>query len=199
MSVLRPSLLLVAASAALLSGCVRFGAKPPPTLLSVQASSTIQPGATAREGAGTMTVLDLGQARAIATVRVAVKTSAGSYAYVKKGIWVDQPRNLFREMLAETIAARNNVLVLDPGQSTGAPGIRLSGDLMEFGIDEAKQQAVVVFDAVLADKDGNLAKRRFTGMAPVSRIEAGNVVGPIGAAANDVAAQIADWVKSGGQ
>ncbi|MET0361822.1 MAG: hypothetical protein ABW048_08740, partial [Sphingobium sp.] len=116
-------------SVTMLGGCVRFGAKPPASLLTIESSTKVAPGAAERPGGGVITIIEPDAPKALATVRVAVKTDANSFAYVPKAYWVDTPRNLFRAVLAETVGARNGVLVLDSGQFSAKPGNRLAGDL----------------------------------------------------------------------
>lgn len=182
-------------SATLLSGCVKFGGKPPATLLTL--GSTLHPAADAQptEADGVVTIIEPDVPKSLQTVRVAVRTDANDFAYVRKAFWVESPRNLFRAVLAETVAARNGVLVLDSGQFAVTPGRRLTGDLLEFGVDSRSKQAVVTFDAVLFDKVGAITKRRFTATAPVRTIDDKGVAGPIQTAANAVAVQVADWLK----
>lgn len=188
---------LLLLSAMLLGGCVKLDTKPPATLLTVESQAQVAPGTVAEGSAGTVTILEPDVPKALGTVRVAVRTDGNSYAYVPKAVWVDTPRNLFRALLAETVAARNGTLVLDPGQFSADPGRRLMGDLMEFGIDAAAMQAVVTFDASLMGKAGTVTKRRFTASVPVSRIDDTSVAPAIGKAANAVAEQVADWLKAG--
>lgn len=183
----------------LLGGCVRFGSKPPAELLSVTSTSRVEPGTVLRASAGALTVLEPDVAKSIDNLRVAVLTRQGTYAYVPEANWVDTPQNLFRSVLAETIAARNGTLVLDPGQYAAGSQQRLSGELIAFGIDAAQKQAVVTFDAALVGNSRDVVvKRRFTATAPLSEVDARNAAPAIQAAANDVAVQVADWLKAGG-
>ncbi|MFT3964717.1 MAG: ABC-type transport auxiliary lipoprotein family protein [Sphingobium sp.] len=184
-------------SVSLLGGCVKFGAKPPASLLTIGSTAQVAPGSSPQAGAPVVTIIEPDVPKSLATVRVAVRTDANAYAYVPKAYWVDTPRNLFRAVLAETVAARNGVLVLDSGQFSVAPGRRLTGDLIEFGIDAQARSAIVTFDAALVEKGGVVTKRRFTATAPVRTIDASDVAGPIQNAANDVAVQVADWLKTG--
>lgn len=193
----RSFMLLGLLSATLLGGCVKFGAKPPASLLTIDSNARIAPGAQPNAADTTITILEPDVPKSLQTVRVAVRTDANSFAYVPKAFWVDTPRNLFRAVLAETVAARNGVLVLDSGQFSTTPGRRLTGDLVEFGIDAKARTAIVTFDAALIEKGGVVTKRRFTATAPVSDIDAQDVAAPIQAAANAVAVQVADWLKTG--
>ncbi|MCE7795185.1 ABC-type transport auxiliary lipoprotein family protein [Sphingobium sufflavum] len=183
-------------SATLLGGCVRFGAKPPASLLTVESNARVAPGTVAAADKGVVTIIEPDVPKALSTVRVAVRTGDTSFAYVPKAYWVDTPRNLFRAVVAETVASRNSVLVLDGGQFSAAPGKRLTGDLVEFGIDARARQAVVTYDATLVGSGGVLSKRRFTATAPVRDIDSNGVAPAIGVAANGVAVQVADWLKT---
>jgi cholesterol transport system auxiliary component len=190
------NLVLLVLPAVLLGGCVKFGAKPPDMLLTVTSTARVAPGTVAQGTAGTVTIIEPDVPKTLNTVRVAVRADDDSIAYVPKAVWADFPRQLFRALLAETVAARNGVLVLDPGQYSADPGRRVMGDLIEFGIDARTHQAVVTFDAGVLERDGTIIKRRFSATAPVSRIDQESVAGPIGNAANQVAADVADWLKA---
>jgi len=185
-------------SVAMLGGCVRFGAKPPSALMTIQSAAKIAPGTVAQAGQGVVTIIEPDVPKSLMTVRVAVHTGDNSFAYIPKAYWVDTPRNLFRAVLAETVAARNGVLVLDSGQFSAEPGRRLTGDLVEFGVDARSHQAVVTFDAAMMDKASVTAKRRFTASAPVGAITAEGAAPAIQDAVNQVAVQVADWLKTGG-
>lgn len=183
----------------LLGGCVRFGAKPPSELLTVTSTIRIQPGTAINASSGSLTILEPDVAKAIDNLRVAVMTRQGTYAYVPDASWVDTPQNLFRAVLAETVSARNGTLVLDPGQYAAGSQRRLSGELVAFGIDAAAMQAVVTFDAALVGNGRDvLIKRRFTATAPLTEINPRNAAPAVQAAANDVAVQVADWLKTAG-
>ena len=182
---------------ALLSGCVKFGPKPPGTLLTVESQARVAPGTVAEGSNGTVTIIEPDVPKALNTVRVAVRTSGNNYAYVPDAMWVDTPRNLFRALLAETVAAKGGMLVLDPGQFSADPGRRLMGELIAFGIDAEGKQAVVTFDAALMGKSGRITKRRFSASVPVRNIDQDSVAPAIGKAANMVANEVADWLKAG--
>lgn len=193
----RTALLLGLVSVAMLGGCVRFGAKPPASLMTIQSAAKVAPGSVAEAGQGVVTIIEPDVPKSLMTVRVAVRTGDNAFAYIPKAYWVDSPRNLFRAVLAETVAARNSVLVLDSGQFSASPGKRLTGDLVDFGVDARTRQAVVTFDAALMDKSAVTAKRRFTATAPVGAITAEGAAPAIQDAANQVAVQVADWLNTG--
>lgn len=191
-----PLLLL---SGAVLAGCVNLAGKPPASLLTIASTATVAPGTVLDSGRGIYTLIEPEVPKSIDTVRVAVRAGDNSYAYVKDAIWVDTPKNMFRGMLAETIAARTGALVLDQGQYSADPGRRLMGELVAFGLDARSRQAVVTYDAVLLGRGGVVTKRRFSASVPVVAIDAGHAASAISAAANAVAADVADWLKGGAQ
>ncbi|MBO9576485.1 MAG: membrane integrity-associated transporter subunit PqiC [Sphingobium sp.] len=178
------------------SACVRIGAKPPEQLLSINAEARLAAGAPQSASAQSALFVELPDVpRTLATQRVAVRASANSFAYVPKALWADTPARQFQSLLGETIAARTGRLVLDPGQYLAQSSQILHGDLLEFGVDATGNKAVVTFDASLLAADGQTVRRqRFSASRPVSDIDADHVAGPISAAANEVATQIADWV-----
>lgn len=187
--------MMAAALLSSLSGCVSFGGKPPAQLLSLTPDSRVEPGTQRTAQGGTLTVMDPEAPKKLDTVRIPVQVDATSIAYVKDAQWVDTPRRLFQKLLSETISARNAVIVLDPGQYSADPGRRLLGELVDFGIDARTGSAIVTFDATLAPLGGGpVSKRRFSASVPVGPIEAGTVGGPINAAANRVATDVAAWV-----
>lgn len=196
----KPTGALVAlTAAALLSGCVSFGAKPPAQLLTLDAAQKVPVGAARVAGGGrTLVVADPDAPKMLDTVRVPVQLSATSVAYVTKVQWADTPRHLFRRLLAETISATTDRVVLDSGQFSGDGGQRLSGELVAFGIDAGSNSAIVTYDAILTTPNGvALARQRFTASQPVGgKIEAGTIGAPLNAAANKVASNVAAWAAA---
>lgn len=193
------SALTALAAAFLLSGCVSFGAKPPAQLLTLDAAQKVPAGAARIAGGGrTLVVVDPEAPKMLDTVRVPVQTGPTSVAYVTDVQWSDTPRHLFRRLLAETISATTDRVVLDSGQFSGDGGQRLSGELVAFMIDEGSHSAIVTYDAVLTTPNGMaLARQRFTASMPVSgKIGAETVGAPINAAANKVAAEVAAWAAA---
>lgn len=187
----------LALSAVLLPGCVSFGGKPPQQLLTLDAAQKVPAGAARVAGSGrTLIVADPEAPKMIDNVRVPVQVGPTSVAYVTKVQWADTPRHLFRRLLAETISATTDRVVLDSGQFSGDGGQRLDGEIVAFGLDAPGNQAVVTFDAVLATPEGvAIARQRFTASQPVgAKIDAATVGAPLNAAANKVAAEVAAWV-----
>jgi len=186
-------------AAMLLSGCVSFGPKPPAQLLTLDATQKVPAGASRVAGGGrTLIVADPNAPKMLDTVRVPVVLGPTSVAYVTKVQWADTPRHLFRGLLAETISATTDRVVLDTGQFSGDGGQRLSGELVAFGIDSASNTAVVTYDAVLTTPNGvALARQRFTASQPVGgKIDATTIGMPLNVAANKVAADVAAWAAA---
>src|SRR3546814_13722173 len=98
-------------------------------------------------------------------------------AYVKDAQWVEAPQRLFQRLLSETVAARTNRVILDEGQYLTAPGEQLAGQLLDFGVDEATNEAVVVYQAMLVGAGGkSVTQRRFEAREPIGgKIEAKRV------------------------
>lgn len=182
----------------LTAGCVRFGTNPPDRLLGLTSTSSVEAGKVITGTSGSaITVLPPLIARSIGTPRVAVTDSSGAFAYVKDAIWVDTPDKLFQGLLSETIAVRTGRLVLNPGQFISEPNRQLIGQLISFGIDAGRKEAVVTYDASLLAPDGaTINKQRFSATAPIGKIDAKTVAPAISAAANSVAEQVADWIKA---
>lgn len=190
------SILLPVAAALSLGGCITFGAKPPPSLLTLESVSSVPAGETrSSANAQTITIAVPAVSQALATTRVPVQSSNTSLAYVKDAIWVELPARLFARLTADTVAAKTGRVVLSTAQSFSDPGARLSGELRNFGVDAATSEAVVTFDAALIRTNGNVVeKRRFEARVRVDTITAGPVARGINQAANQVAAEVADWV-----
>lgn len=194
------SRLLMPLTAALaLSGCVKFGTKPPQQLLTIASTSAPAPGRTvSSQGIPTVAVFAPDVPRKLDTMRVPVQVNENEVAYVKEAVWTDTPRNMFQRVLADTISADGSVFVIGAEQIGLHPARRLSGELIDFGVDARTKQAVVTFDAILTgDAPGAISRRRFSASVPVSDIKASRVADPISQAANQVAAQVASWVKGG--
>ena len=179
-----------------LAGCISFGAAPPPTLLTIESAAAVPVGPVQRTGgAGAVTVSVPSVPQALATARVPVQATPTTIAYVKDAQWAEPPARLFARLMGDTLTARTGRLVLSPGQSAVDPGARLGGELRRFDLDATARVAVVTFDASLIRGDaGAVEKRRFEARVPVAAIDAANAGTALGQAANQVAAEVADWV-----
>lgn len=194
-----PALTATLAAALMLSGCVSFGAKPPERLLTLDAARKVPSGTARVAGDGrTLIVNEPDAPRTLDNNRVAVRTAPTAIAYVTKVQWADTPRHLFRRLLAETISASTDRVVIDAGEFSGDNGQRLSGELVDFSIDAPTGKAIVTYDAVLTTPAGvAIARQRFTGSAPVGgKIDVNSVAAPLNTAANMVAADVAAWVAA---
>lgn len=180
-----------------LGGCVKFGTKPPPQLLTISASATPQAGQPmSSAGRQVLSVFAPDVPRALESLRVAVQQDETSIAYVQKAQWAEAPRQMFRRVLSDTIAADGTVFVAGGEQGAVMGARRLSGTLVEFGVDARTREAVVTFDATITSATpGEAMRQRFTARVPVRKIEADRVARPINEAANKVAADVALWVK----
>mgnify|MGYP003576337637 FL=1 len=108
-----------------LGGCIRFGAEPPPSLLTLTPTAGIAVGQTANSAnAKSITITAPAAAQELAVTRVPVRSSATSVAYLKDAIWVEPPSRLFAQLLSETIATRTGRVVLSLRQSLSDPGAR---------------------------------------------------------------------------
>jgi cholesterol transport system auxiliary component len=179
-----------------LSACISFGAKPPPSLLTLTAAQAVPAGQTQSSAtAPTITIAIPTFSQALATTRVPVQSSDTTLAYVPDAQWVELPGRLFARLMSDTIAAKTGRVVLTPAQSFSDPGARLSGELRAFGVDATSNEAVVTFDAALIRSTGTVVeKRRFETRVPLTAIEAGPVGVGVNQAANQVASDVADWV-----
>ncbi|HEX8262381.1 MAG TPA: ABC-type transport auxiliary lipoprotein family protein [Allosphingosinicella sp.] len=188
---IRPFLALAAALA--VSGCLSFGAKPPPTLMRLT-SDAQRPAASRTAAAGqAITVVPPSAPAELMTPRLPVRTGATQVAYVKDAQWVEVPTILFARLLSETIAARTGRVVLDPKQFTFDPGQRLTGTLQAFGLDEDRMEAVLVYDAAIARGEA-VETRRFEARVPVPALDAASAPAALNQVANQVAAEVAAWV-----
>jgi cholesterol transport system auxiliary component len=186
------------AAALALSGCISFGAKPPERLMRLTPAATV-PAATSRTATAeqTITVVEPTVPQELATMRVPVRSHGTALAYLKDAQWVDEPGALFGRLLAETIAATTGRVVLDPRQFTLDPGTRLTGQLQEFGLDADRMEVVAIYDAALARGTGTVETRRFEARIPIAQATEAAVAPALNDAANQVAAEVAQWIGGG--
>lgn len=179
-----------------LAGCISFGAKPPPSLLTLTADAAVPIGQEQSSAAAkSITVSVPAVPQTLAGARVPVQATATSVAYVKGAIWAEPPARLFARLLSDTLTTRTGRVVLSTAQSLSDPGARLGGELRTFGVDAATHEAVVTYDASLIRVEAtNVEKRRFEARMPVATIDAPSAGTALNQAANKVAADVADWV-----
>lgn len=187
-------LLATGAVLALLSGCVSFGGKAPPQLLTLTSDAAPAAGSMASASVADAIIVDVPTVeRTLDQVRVPVQVSDSAIAYVQDAVWADKPARLFRGVLAETLAAKSGRLVLDQVETGSVRGMMLSGQLQRFGYDEGKRAVVVQYDAVIRTPGGPLRKQRFEASEPIATVDAVSVGAALNRAANTVAVQVAAW------
>ena len=180
-----------------LAACISFGGgKPPASLLTLTPAVTIPVGETASTAStATITIGVPVVPQELSAPRVPVHQGGTAVAYVKDAVWVEPPSRQFARLLADTITVKTGRVVLSSRQSQIDPGAQLTGELRMFGVDADRGEAVVIYDAVLVRGEAAVfEKRRFEARVPVSPIEAGPVGAALNQAANQVAADVADWV-----
>lgn len=185
---------LIALLAMGLGGC-SLGGKAPDLLLNLtpEARVPVAVGSTAPAEAA-VTVVRPNVPQALDTTRIPVRTGATTIEYLKDAFWVDTPADLFRALLSETIGARTGRPVLDPLQFSFDPGVRLTGQLQNFGLETASMEVVVTYDAALSRGAEQVSTRRFEARVPVAAADRANVAPALNAAANRVAIEVADWI-----
>ncbi len=183
------------ATVLLLAGCVSFGDKAPPQLLTLTSDAAPTAGSMASASVTEAIIVDVPTVeRTLDQVRVPVQVSDSAIAYVQDAVWADKPARLFRGVLAETLAAKSGRLVLDQVETGSERGMMLSGQLQRFGYDEGARAVVVRYDAVIRKPGSPLRKQRFEASVPVATVDAVSVGAALNQAANTVAVQVAAWV-----
>jgi cholesterol transport system auxiliary component len=184
-------------AAMLLSSCVSFGGKAPPSMLVLTAKKVVPKG-TGKTGLPTeaLIVVQPESPRKLETNRLPVQVNASNIAYLKDALWADKPARLMQQLLMEVIAASNSRLVLSEADAGGRATDQLSGSLLEFGLDSSSNEAIVIFDAVRIRSGKPIEKRRFEVRKPVSAILPGPAGVALNDAANQVAFEIAAWIGS---
>lgn len=182
-----------------LGGCLSFGGKPPESLLALTPAQSMPVGEARTATANSISVAIPSITQEASSQRVPVRATDTTVAYIKDAQWVEPPNRLFTRLLVEILSARTGRLVVGPrGARPGAN--RLDGDIKMFGVDAGTREAVVSFDATLTEPgptpndEGVFRKRRFEARVPVSVIEPQPVGTALNQAANQVAAEVADWI-----
>lgn len=190
--------LLIVAAALPLAACISFGAKPPPSLLTLETASGPAVGAEQNSAkARSITIQVPSTPTSIAGARVPVQATPTTIAYVEDAQWSEPPARLFARLLSDTVSARSNMVVLSTVQSISDPSATLAGELRRFGLDATTREAVVTYDAALTRAGAEtVEKRRFEARVPVSAIDAANAGTALSQAANRVAGEVATWVAA---
>ncbi len=192
---MRAGPIIALALAVALAGCVSLGAKAPKTLITLTAATTVTLETTRSAAPGeTIMFLTPSAPAAIATARVPVYDGNRPLTYVAGVAWNEPPVRLFQRLLGEIVAAKTGKIVVDLRQAGLDGGMRVSGQLLNFGIDAPSRQAVVTYDGLITRNGGTIETRRFEARVPVGKIDALTVGEPLNRAANTVATQVAAWI-----
>lgn len=180
-----------------LAGCISIGGEVPDQLFRLTPESTAQIGSqVSGSPADAIFVLEPESDRSLDVLRVPVRINDSSIAYLKDATWVEKPSRQFRTLLAETLRAETGRLVMEGGDFEQVGDVRVGGRLLRMGYDASSASVIVRFDATIGRRGGQIVTRRFESV--ISGIEPkATQVGPaLNRAANDVARQVAAWVKA---
>ena len=184
----------------LLSGCLSLGGggKPPPVLFTLTADESAPAGQLASGAVGSaIVVLDPDADRSIDVDRVPVQVNASSIAYLKNAVWVERPARQFRRLLAETLRAKADRVVVEGADFEVAGRTTVSGRLSKMGYDGRDQAVVVLYDAVVEEQGKTVRSRRFEARVPGVAPDAAAVGPALNEAANEVAKAAAEWILKG--
>ena len=183
------------AAMAALGGCVSFGRDAPDRLIALTAEEHAPAGEMASGMTGSaILILDPDADRRIDVERVAVQMDSSSVSYLKDATWVEKPARQFRRLLAETVRARANRVVVEGSDYEVSGATTVSGRLSQMGYDALSQSVVVQYDAVVEEEDGSVRSRRFQSEVPGIAADVTAVAPALNQAANDVAKQVAAWL-----
>jgi len=182
-----------------LSGCISLGGEPPESLLTLSpaARAPAGPGVPAGAERPVIAVLAFDTPAKLDVLRVPVEVSDTELAYLQEAFWVEKPARLFRRLVGETIRARGQAMVVDGDDTATLATMTVQGTLIDMGYDAASASAVVRLDAVRIAKDGTVTTRGFEASESGVTADARSVGAGLNAAANRVAADVADWVAGG--
>lgn len=178
-----------------LSGCLGLGGSTPDSLITLTPAASAPAGSTASGNARTAIAMSEFEAPAkLDVTRVPVQVTDSTIAYVEDAVWNEKPARLLGRLIAETIRARGDRLVID-GDDPGAQAeTRVSGTLREFGYDARTSEVVLILDAARSGAGSSVTTRRFEARVPGVVAEAGPVGVALNQAANQVAGEVAAWV-----
>ncbi|MFC0685680.1 ABC-type transport auxiliary lipoprotein family protein [Novosphingobium clariflavum] len=189
------ALLLTACLA--LPGCISLAAKPPEQLIRLTSEETAPAGAqVSSQLADAIVVADPEADRSLDVLRVPVKVDASGLSYLKDAVWTEKPTRQMRTLLAETLRARTGKLVVEGIGYEVSGKTLIGGRLLDMGYDAPTRSVVVRFDAIRTERGGPITTRRFEARVADVKPEASKVGPALNQAANDVARQVADWVKA---
>lgn len=178
-----------------LSGCLGLGGKTPKSLITLTPTVSAPAGSGASGTAATaITMSDFEAPAKLDVTRVPVQVTDSTIAYIEDAVWNEKPARLLRRLIAETIRARSDRLVIDGDDPGAQANLRVSGTLREFGYDARTGEVVLVLDAAKAGAGSSVVTRRFQARVPGVVAEAGPVGVALNQAANTVAGEVAAWV-----
>lgn len=187
--------LLAAAAVLSLTGCVSLGGKAPKSLITLTPAAMAPAGSVASGTAQTAIALsEFAAPLKLDVTRVPVQVTDSEIAYVKDAVWNEKPARLLSRLIAETIRARGNRLVVDGDDPGAQADTRISGTLREFGYDARTSEIVLVLDAAKLGAGSSVMTKRFEARVAGVEAEAAPVGAALNEAANRVAAEVADWV-----
>lgn len=181
-----------------LPGCLSLGGKTPEALITLTPDISAPAGPMAGGTVGSaIVILDPEADRRIDVDRVAVQVSASTVAYLKDATWVERPTRQFRRLLAETVRARANRVVIEGSDYEVTGRTMVSGRILQMGYDAAAQSVVVRYDALVEEKGGAVRSRRFEATVEGVPAKAADVGSALNEAANEVAKAAAEWILAG--
>jgi cholesterol transport system auxiliary component len=187
---------ILASACVALAGCISLGAKVPEQLLRLTPEAEAGVGAqSSGRLSNAIIVLDPEADRSLDVLRVPVQVSDSSIAYLKDASWVEKPARQFRGLLAETLRAGTDGLVIEGSEYETTGKTLVGGRLLRMGYDAPSGAVIVRFDATRRERGGEIATRRFEAVVNNVKPEAALVGPALNQAANDVARQVAGWVK----
>jgi cholesterol transport system auxiliary component len=190
-----PTLATILIAPLLLAGCISLGGKTPDQLIRLTPEATAPAGDMgSADVQNALVVLDPEADSRLDVQRVPVQIDDSTIAYLKDATWVERPARQFRRLLAETIRAKGKRIVVEAGDATEGGRSILAGRLLDMGYDARSQSVVVRYDAVREDPGGHVSSRRFEATVPGVAPNVEAVAPALNRAANDVAAQVADWI-----
>ena len=189
-----PRFALAGLAALALSGCLSLGKDPPDSLLNLTPTRQAAAGTGSTGTAeNALAILELQAPQKLNVTRVPVTTGDSTLAYLKDAEWVEKPARLFGRLLADTIRAKGNRLLVSGTDLEFQAASKLSGTLSAMEYDAATGSAVVRFDAVLQSGDSQVTTRRFEAVVPGVAAEPEAVGAALNRAANQVADEVAEW------
>jgi cholesterol transport system auxiliary component len=135
----------------------------------------------------------------LATTRIAVRVGQQEVRYLASGIWTDKPAQLLRNLLADHLRPRSTGVVLAANQLDVVTPFRISGRLTGFQAEGAAALAThASVSAELFILQGNkiIASRSFNRRRTLPSDRPNDVTASLNSAANDIAADAADWITA---